>query len=867
MLHAAWSRKGRTGLPQRIYPLIFPPLENKIMPGKSWAAVERASRYIGGEFGSAAKDPNDVAIHMALAFPDLYEIGMSSTGYQILYQIANLRDDVFAERVFAPWDDYRAQLQSKNEPLHSLETQKPLSEFDLLLFSVQYELAATNIVMMLDLANIPRRAAERSEDMPLILAGGYGALNPEPWAPFFDALIPGDGEEVVGEILDALKGLKGAPRSEKLDAVSHIRGIYRPDQWEPVYEGMRFTGFNVAKGAKPAERRIVADLDALPDCATPVLPNTRPIFDRLAVEIMRGCVRGCRFCQPGFVNRPLRERSVKSIVDLIDKNVVRSGYDDLTLLSLSSADYSRLNDLLTQVRNIESGRRIAIAMPSLRVDAVSEDMIRQIASVRKTGFTIAPEAGTERLRRVCNKPITDEQIARACRTVVKHGWNLAKLYFMIGLPTETAEDREHIIEVGLMALRILDEGRRKGQVNVNIGTFVPKPHTPFAWEKQLSMGQADEIIRDLKAAARRTRIRIKAHDPGMSFVEGILTRGDRRVAAAIEKSVDLGGSFDGWTEHFDVRRWEQAFSEAGVDAERILAGYAYEDPTPWDGIDTLVDKGFLIEERKKAEQGALTEDCREGDCSACGVCDHEKILNILAREKPGVTDTSALGAPKSPPILFRYRVRYAKQGTLRYLGHLELASIIHRALRRAGFPLAYTQGFHPQPRVSFGPPLATGIESDNEYFDVFLTKHVEASKLLEDFRGQTLRDLPIASLEQVGVKDKPLFTAISAMTFEAFLGGLFDSGQADEQGILMRIEDFRVAESHAINIVKKSKTKSVEAKDIVSKIEYLGDGRVRMMLRFSVSGSLKPSVALGSILDIDKSLWPVIRWKKVETII
>ncbi len=835
------------------------------MPSHPWAAIERASRYIGGEYGSADKDPKAVSVHLALAFPDLYEIGMSSTGFQILYQMANLRDDAFAERVFAPWDDYRELLIAKELSLCSLETKTPLAKFDLLLFSVQYELAATNVVMMLDLAQIPRRAAERSEDMPLILAGGYQALNPEPWAPFFDALIPGDGEDVMGEILDALGGLRGAPRSEKLEAISHIRGIYRPDKWEPIYNGQRFSGFKVQEGTQPAERRIVADLDLLPELVRPVMPNTRPVFDRLAVEIMRGCVRGCRFCQPGFINRPLRERSVSSIVNIIDKNIARSGYDDVTLLSLSSADYSRLNNLLSEIRRIESGQRIAIAMPSLRVDAVSDEMIKEIATVRKTGFTIAPEAGTERLRRVCNKPITDEQIAEACRTVMRHGWNLAKLYFMIGLPTETDEDRERIIEIGKMALRILDQGRRKGQVNINIGTFIPKPHTPFAWDKQLSMEEARWIGNEIKAGARRTRIKIKAHDPGMSFVEGIITRGDRSVAAAIEKSVDMGGRFDGWTEHFDVERWKRAFEEAGVDTERILGGYGFDEPLPWDGIDALIDREFLMSERQKATEGILTEDCREGACSFCGTCDHEKILNILARDTPGVAEAplAPLATPSS--ILFRYRVRYAKQGDLRFLGHLELASIIHRALRRARFPLAYTQGFHPQPRVSFGPPLAVGVQSDNEYFDVYLTRYQEPGDLIERLRGETLADLPVAELIQVGLKDKPLFTAIKGMEFEADLKELIESGDIDVEMIKTKIGQFDQSPSHMISVVKKTRKKNIEAKDIVSLLEHSGGECVSITLRFTLTGSLKPSIALGSILDIDKRLWPAIAWKKKRT--
>ncbi len=835
--------------------------------------VERPSRYVGGEVGMVRKNPADVRVHMALAFPDLYEIGMSSTGFHILQEIANQREWALCERVFAPAKDMLAEMRRAGVDLYGLETKTPVRRMDVMLVSIQYELACTNVVLMLDAAGIPRRAEARKNGDPLVIAGGHCASNPEPWAPFFDALVIGDGEEVIVEILEALDRTRGADRAERLEAIGQLEGIYLPHRWRPRYAGAKFAGFDRDESARPAKRRIVMNLDDVPHTTCPTLPNTRLVHDRLAVEIMRGCTRGCRFCQPGMLTRPMRERSVKALSEIIEEGLAKTGHDEVTLLSLSSGDYTQILPLLTELTERHADRHISISLPSLRAEAVNTAVFEKIGRVRKSGFTIAPEAGTERLRAVLNKPISDQQILDACRAVNAQGWYLAKLYFMVGLPTETPDDLDAIVDLCFRVLAIMrGHGHaHRAQVNVNVGTFVPKPFTPFAWERQLHYREAWERLDYLKARTRRTRVELKGHDARMSFIEGIIGRGDRRVADAIERVVDTGGGFDGWTEHFSVERWEEAFAFAGVDVDAVLAGYAEDDPLPWDGVDAQLEKKFLLKERRLAYEAATTDDCRWAKCTACGSCDFDEVKNQLAEDyvpvtfTPGASPATPVEPPAEPPIS-RYRVRYGIRGEMRHLGHLELMPIVHRVLRRAGIDVAYTQGFSPQPRVSFGPPISAGIESEDEYLDLFVRGVLSPEDLHRRLAETAPDGLPILAVTQLGLRDGALFQRIAASGYRVDLREFIGDGALTPETISEAVQRFTDAATWPVEIPRKNGVRRLDAKQAIDGVILAADGQLELrILHRPEEGGIRPAGALALILSIDEAACRRVRWTKTRT--
>ncbi|MBZ0272253.1 TIGR03936 family radical SAM-associated protein, partial [bacterium] len=697
---------------------------------------------------------------------------------------------------------------------------------------------------------------------------------PEPWAPFFDALIVGDGEEVIVEIIVALAAVRGRPRAERLAALARVTGVYVPGDFAPRYESGRFAGFDIRPGARRAERRIVPDIDRVPHPTCPVVPNARAVHDRLAVEVMRGCTRGCRFCQPGFLTRPLRERSVDNLMGIIEEGLATTGYDELTLLSLSSGDYSGLPSLLSRIEERDDGGRpLSVSLPSLRAESITDDMMTQIAKVRRAGFTIAPEAGSERLRRVLNKPIRDEQIFRACRTAVANGWTLVKLYFMVGLPTETDDDLRAIGRLCRDVLAVMDEGGKRAQVNVNLGVFVPKPFTPFAWEAQIEPAEARRRAAVVRDSLESRRIRLKPHDPEISLVEGLLCRGDRRVADVIERVVDDGGGFDGWTEGFSFDRWMRAFDACGLDWRLFSRELGEDEALPWDGVDALIEKEFLLHERAEAMKEAFTDDCRVGACTECGSCDHTEVQNRLAAEvspvaflgfapKPVEPKTSVNGGPAPatlpPADLFRYRVRFEKSGEMRHLGHLELAPIVHRAVHRARLPIAYTQGFHKQPRVAFGPPLSAGIESRDEPFDLLLTEPLDTNDLGARLASEMPERLAVHDVESRAAREPSLFDTTVASILHAQLP---DADEKTDRAI----RAFADAETWPIEVRRKRKAKSIDARAFVSDIERTATG-VRFRLRFDSKGSLSPWLALSAMLGIDETAARNLRVVKERTL-
>jgi radical SAM family uncharacterized protein/radical SAM-linked protein len=700
--------------------------------------VEKPSRYLGTEVNRVVKNPGDVSLHMALAFPDLYEIGTSHFGIQILYHLLNRRSDTFAERVFAPATDLNEQLRRHDLPLCSLESRTPLDRFHIIGFSLLYELNFTNVLNMLDLAKLPLRSEHRTEDHPLIIAGGPCVSNPEPMAPFFDAMVFGDGEQVIDQMVDIWLAWKanGASKSDLLLRWSKVQGVYIPSLFEVGYDD---AGIQTLAPLLPdytlVGRAIVADLDAafFPD--RPILPFGRPIHDRLRLEISRGCSRGCRFCQAGMIYRPVRERSPDKLLAIADAALAATGYEDLSLLSLSTGDYTCLAPLMENLMRRCHKDRVAVSLPSVRADALTPALMALIKKVRKTGFTIAPEAGTQRLRDAINKNIRHEDVSATIQDAFALGWQVIKLYFMIGLPTETDADVDGIVEMVEALRKIKGPVKRRGQMNVSVTTFIPKAHTPFQWAPQISMEQSNRKLERLKAKLRVPGISVKWQNPAMSLLEGVIARGDRRVADVIERAWRLGCLFDGWSDQFNMALWQQAMSECGLDPDFFTTrSRSLNEPLPWDHMDSRVARSFLEAQWNAAHQPETLNDCRRGDCHGCGVCDFETIQpNIFEQCAEVMVPQKALFSSETATQI---ELIFAKEAPARLFGHLEVAGIFARALRRAQIEILYSQGFHPMPRMSFDDPLPLGMESEEERMWIKVSAGTSCQMLVERLEKQ-----------------------------------------------------------------------------------------------------------------------------------
>ena len=593
-------------------------------------AVEKPARYTGGEWNTQPKDSAAVLCRIALAMADVYEVGMSNLGLKILYEILNRRDDVAAERVYAPWLDMEEEMRRRGVPLFSLETFREISSFDVIGFSLQYELLITNTLNMLDLAGIPLHAAERTDEQPFVIGGGPCVYNTEPIADFFDFFVLGDGEEIVVEVCDALIAWKKAGRPDGrrgfLRRAARIPGVYVPSFYAPEYDaaGM-FTGLRVLDEAASPQiyRRVAKDLDATPFLEKPVVPYLGIVHDRLMLELFRGCTRGCRFCQAGMAYRPVRERRPETLKSLARTLFDSTGYNEMSLTSLSSADYSCLSPLVDALLADTEGERVSFSLPSLRIDSFSVDIAERLQQVRKSGLTFAPEAGTQRLRDVINKNVTEDDLLHSVRTAFEQGWKAVKLYFMMGLPTETDED---IVGIAELAQKVVDcykevKGKRGVKVTVSVSCFVPKAYTPFQWFAQVPQEEFERRQRLLKESIRDRAIVFHYHDARASVLEGALSRGDRRLSAVIETAWRNGAKFDGWTDQFKDEVWKDAFCRCGVAPE--FYSRRTRDPEevlPWAHTSPGVSADFLRREWQRAQEAALTHDCRRETCTGCGVC-------------------------------------------------------------------------------------------------------------------------------------------------------------------------------------------------------------------------------------------------------
>jgi len=809
--------------------------------------VEMPGRYIGVEANTVKKDHKKISCRIALAFPDIYEIGSSHMGIQVLYHIINKDSNALAERVFAPAVDMIQYLKQNNISLTSLETKTPLNQFDIIGFSLLYELNYTNILSILDLSGIPFKSVDRDNSFPFIIAGGPCTCNPEPVSDFFDAIVIGDGEQVIVKMIEKYKEFEKKDRSNILKAWSKIEGVYVPQFYDyqifNEYTGKRIP---LNDATDMVKRAIVPDLNEIDFPNKPVVAIGKTVHDRYSLEIARGCSRGCRFCQAGMIYRPVRERSIDRLLELATTSLKLTGHDEISLLSLSSGDYSQINTLMNNIMSYCQNDHVAVSLPSLRAGTLTPELMALIKKVRKTGFTIAPEAGSERLRNVINKNITEEDIINTVSQAFQMGWQLIKLYFMIGLPSETSDDIEEIIDLVKRLKAIIKTYSKRAHLNVSVSTFIPKPHTPFQWCKQISLNESKEKISYLKNKLSIKGVRFKWQDPKVSYMEGIWSRGDRRLGNVLVEAYNLGCLFDGWSDLFRFDLWNKAFDKTGINQETYHLSRSLNEPFPWDHIDTRINSSFLLKEWQKAQKEEKTLDCRTDACSYCGICDFKQIMPVSGKNVKERLDikSSSIENIRYNKMIFSY----TKQSYARFLGHLEMVTIIIRAFRRAGFNFQYSKGFHPMPKISFSDPLPLGVSSEEEFFvasiynsDKPLSK-IDNSCLLK-INLEFPEGLKLLSCEKVTSKNPLVSKKLSCIKYEVQFADNID---------MNKLEKF-ISAKNFIVIKERNKRKSIEVdlKKEVLEINMSGNKKMHLLVNNNNSITIRPKFIIQSILGLD----------------
>ena len=876
--------------------------------------VEKPARYLGGEYQSIKKDWDAVDVRFVLAFPDVYDIGMSHLGTKILYAHLNKNPRIACERAFAPWPDMEAELRRRQLPVLSLESARPLKDFDHVGCSLQYELSYTNVLTLLDLGGVPLRAADRGEDDPLVWGGGPTATHPEPVALFFDLFLIGDAEEALPRLLllDAKNKKEKMSRRERLIALAAAGGVYVPSLYAVRLDER--AGFLVVDAPLDArvparvQRAVVLNINDYPFPDDTPVAWAEAVFDRVSVEIARGCTEGCRFCQAGMIYRPVRERDPEQIVDAVVGAIKKGGYDETSLTALSTADVSCITPLVKKIGKRLREEKVSLSVSSLRAYGLNTDLLDEIQSVRATGLTFAPEAGTQRMRDVINKNVTEEDITKSAENVFSRGWSRMKLYFMIGLPTETDEDVRGIAATGGRLKRRGRQLRKDADVTVSVSSHVPKPHTPFQW---CAMDSLEEILRKqrmLREAARNERVEYKWHEASVSWLEGIFSRGDRRLADTLEDAWRAGARFDGWDEQLDINIWKKALSDNGVNVQMYLDTIPVDAALPWDHIDVGLEDGFLLREYRRALKDRLSPPCgkpfgkllhpktieealadqgsgKKLVCYDCGVaCDltqmrDERLVYLRtldAHDAPPLPVAENVNAiDEAPPVKtpaprsrkhilpvttfvqgegVRYRVRYTKLGRVAFISHLDTSRLLQRLFRRADVPLNYSRGFHPKPELVFGPALGLGIAALAELVDVRVDAPLDATEIAERLRAAAPEGVRIEGCVQLGAQDPGLNRVLSVADYAALL----------PRGATLRAEPSPITRQHrgivktidiAHYLLEARIAGEAEAGPLRSLLEWPDGDVLRARVRVAGDGSAKASEIVAAMIpDVDPKM-------------